>query len=118
MTIWKRPTVVAGAAALAGLAVGATVVGVLAFVDGLEDARSVPFGELGFLDNLGIEVAPYLGDIKEGGGGGERIGGLSATVSLSPLRIDTKDSVSYLVTLFARSVRSALVKASCANCST
>ena len=29
MTIWKRPTVVAGAAALAGLAGGATVVGVV-----------------------------------------------------------------------------------------
>lgn len=61
---------------LAGLGVG--FVGVLAFADGLEYAGGVPFCEFDLLEDVWLGGSPFMGEIEEGGGSVEGVGGLSS----------------------------------------
>lgn len=60
---------------------GVRLVGVLALADGLEDARSVPLGELDLLQRLGVGRAPLAREVEKGRRGVECVGRLSAPVS-------------------------------------
>ena len=53
------------------------LVGVLALLYGAEDARGVPLGELDLLLRLRVRGRPDRGELEEGRGGVEGVGGLS-----------------------------------------
>lgn len=99
---------------------GVRLVGVLALADGLDDAGGVPLCEFDLLERLGVGLAPFAGEIEEGCCGVKGV----CCLSSCPLAIMTcsfnnlVESIAYLVTLFARSVRSARSNVCCANCST
>jgi hypothetical protein len=56
---------------------GVWLVGVFSLADGLEDAGGVPFCEFDLLEDFWLGGAPFVGEVEEGCGCVEGIGGLS-----------------------------------------